>query len=171
MFTNTFQYEALQPDGSRAQGTIDASSAEDANRKLREEGMMPTTVIPATLAGQGAPAPAPQIPVKSASGYGWRIRARMLLVLYLPALLVTVVGCFLFFSARMPWLALPVMGSSFIFAFAGMRAKAMLLGSFQCPDCQNDFLEWQSNEKGRISYDCAQCGTRWDIGYKIGSDQ
>lgn len=159
-----FAFEALNTDGKRVKGVLEAESKQAAINKAKEQGLQPLQIVSVAKSPNSATEISDS--VKHARSYGWKIRFAKLLFFYLPFLVVAASGFYLFskWSHPLPIFLMEVVGL-FVLGFAGFAAEQKLLNSFTCPDCHTLVEDWDFVNR-RAIYSCKKCQTKWDIGYK-----
>jgi hypothetical protein len=167
-----FNFEALNTDGGRTKGVMEAESSQHALEKIKERGLSPTSIEPISADGIATSSVSASSQdaseVKHIPSFGWKIRLRKLLIFHIPFLFVAGLGFYLLFTGKPGWLIFVLMVAGLIiFGLAGLRAERRMLGSFVCPHCQTPIEDWDANATQRILYDCHQCRIKWDIGYKL----
>jgi predicted RNA-binding Zn-ribbon protein involved in translation (DUF1610 family) len=85
----------------------------------------------------------------------------------IPFFLVGALMFYLLFTGKPMWLiAIIGFADVVVCGICGIVVEQKTLASFICPRCQTPISDWKTDSKGRVIYDCGQCGSGWDIGYK-----
>jgi hypothetical protein len=177
---STFKFAALNTDGSRTEGRLDAESTSDAIRKVKELGLFPVKITSAP--NEAADTPSTSTPsadsnstsspdsneLQRCDAFGQKVRLRKFLVFYLPFGVVAGIVFYLLCVGKPFWLLAIISVAALLgFGIAGMVVEQNMLNTFVCPRCGTALEDWNTNAQYRIFYDCRQCRIKWDIGYAL----
>jgi predicted RNA-binding Zn-ribbon protein involved in translation (DUF1610 family) len=167
----SYTFKALDTGGRQTEGVVEADSSQVAIRKLTEQGLLPIRVHPESTNRNESPRSSTlsegESGIANCHSFGWKIRLRVMLFGDIPFFLVGVLMLYLLFIGKPMWLmAIIGFADVIVCGICGIMVEQKMLASFTCPRCQTSISDWNMNDKGRVFYDCGQCGARWDIGYK-----
>lgn len=168
----TFRVGAFKTDTGHTGVALQSESSQRAIGKLNKLGLIALAIQPPpakTLETSPTVTESPT-PEKLESFYsdGLRMQRWKLWVSSLPLSFVFALGFYLFFTGTPQWIVGEVMlAGFFVFILAGFLIEQLRLRAFACPRCRAGIKDWDTNETHRILFNCARCGSRWDIEYKL----